>query len=141
MVNGQKETEPAVAKQLNSNTEDFPIDLTLLSDSDTDPDMPSLTDSSDENYSTDKDDSDCLDSDDANTGAPPSPSTHSTQWQQIVFKRFDLCTDVDSDTLQFGNDSQEKLHSFRVCYRLFNPFGPRNMKALTTTKFQHCVLQ
>ena len=59
-------------------------------DSDTDPNMPSLTHSLDENSSedeteleirelaTDKEDSDFLDSDDENTGAPPLPSTHST---------------------------------------------------------------
>ena len=105
-------------------------------DSDTDPDMSSLTDLSNGNYSTDgteseiseletnKGDSDCLDSDDENTGTPPLPSTHSTQLQQTVFKGFDACTDV-------------------VCLLQIvqSIFGPRNMKGLTTTNFQHCALQ
>ena len=56
---------------------------------------------------TNKDDSDCLVSYDENAGTPLLPSTHSTQSQQTVFKGFDACTDVDSDQMQFGNDSQD----------------------------------
>ena len=77
--------------QPHGNTEDFLIDLTLLSDSNTDSNMPSLTDSSEENSSdsetdsemselaTDKEDSDFQDSDEKNSGAPPLPMLIWTQ--------------------------------------------------------------
>ena len=43
-------------KQPHCNTADFLTDFTLILDSDTDPNMPSLTDSSHENYSESKTD-------------------------------------------------------------------------------------
>ena len=77
-----------------------------MTDSSAENSSESKTDSEMSELAIEKEDSDFQDIDDKNTGTPPLPRTYSsTHAQQTVFKGFDA--DVDLDTKQFGNNSQD----------------------------------